>query len=185
MISVVSKTLLWAILLPTGQASAQIWHVGVERELLPGVYVKLLDEKNGWRLWQTDTKELTYCFAVKPAFGRSHPSPVGNDYFKGSFPYLKLSTNIRGGPEWEGGGRYAGDTATEWRRLGERFFEPVVPSETDLSAEEGRTLEINVVSYEDDVLHYGRSEDAGRFSLAGAREMTSRVKSCFRSKGKF
>lgn len=67
------------------------WKVGVEKEIKPGVYAKLVAEKQGWSIWKFENASGSECHATKPATGVSRPEPFDFGFFFGGYPSIRLA----------------------------------------------------------------------------------------------
>ena len=190
--------LLTAVILgaSVSTASAAEWSVGEEKELSPGTYVKLLSEENGWRVWQQETKNGKRCNAVKSGVGIPTPNPISTiEYFFGNGPAIKMShsksTQISdtysygyNGPKIELMGRHLKTTTAEFRSPGDRFYTDLKSSGDDGEASkeiilnDGKIIEVNVVTYEYHEIFVGRDEKMGRIDLTGVQKAYEAVKTC-------
>lgn len=164
-----------------GSAHAQ--SVGVEREVQPGIYLTLVEIKDGWRLWRYDTSTLTYCHAVKPSVGKRSPMPLGTGFYSGSYPYFEIRTDPAGRASWSMGGRFPGFSIMRWRQEGERFFKTAHSRETnDPTGLDGKVLDAVVTTWEDEILRYNETDVRGKFDLTSMADMQAKVVACRKDK---
>lgn len=165
----------------TVPAAADQWSSGQEREVDEGYYMSVRATKDGWRIWQTETRDGTTCKAVKSAKGRPHPIPVGYAaaLYKGT-PFLTvLATGA-----WRSVDKYrfswstvhSGNASLQVRQPGDKFWlkgdggildpENVGTSFDPTSLGEGE-LEIVMSSYEYPTIYRGHVEEKAIFDTTG------------------
>jgi hypothetical protein len=158
------------------------WSVGQEREVDEGVYFKLVEVKNGWRLWRIETEKEIDCRAVKSVAGKRHPFPIGvmRAFYFGEdvtpfITLLSLDGNIR--YSWKG--RDPQNTQVQIRQPGEKFW---VTDDGHRTLSDGARLEVNVSSWEYPAISVGYHEAKGIIDLTGLDEMTAEISRCSRRK---
>jgi hypothetical protein len=168
--------------------SADEWQIGVEREVDAGVYMTLMERRDGWTLYRVEDVQGFACVAVKPANGSPEPRPLGfgDSFYQRNGMRLELWTNISERPtrrnprvnvymNWE-----AREITTEvmWRRPGDRFFNAVdsLPGSRQMPDQ----IEIHRIAYEYPELGIGRYEQTETFELAGIAWAEDQVRACHR-----
>lgn len=154
------------------------WRVGMEREVDEGTYAKLVAEAQGWRLWRFETRHGHTCSLVKSAVGRPHPAPigVGAALWKGS-PYIRIQF---GGMSESASlhGRFS-ETKREWRRPGDRFWQPFT-SQTPWDEFDGHRIEVHVESWEYEAILVGLEDERGVIDFRGLAPMLDAARECGR-----
>lgn len=167
--------LLVAPVAPSGQ-----WSVGREREVDEGVYMRLVAQESGWRIWRVETRGGVTCKAVKSARGRAHPTPVGvAAMMEGGSPYVEVIQGFGNRPfsyAW-GAHHYAG-IRPKWRAVGARFWEEPGLMGTDLGAFAEQAIEVNLVSFEYAEIFVGRVEENAVLDLAGLGWAQEQITAC-------
>ena len=163
--------------------SAKPWAVGNVREVDEGYYITLLDAHDGWRIWQVETKEGTYCKAIKPAIGRVNPAPLGvDDHFAGGFPFLVVSKGHKGFAQYGRLWRFKlegkwGNSGAKFRAAGEKFWTEW-KHDQDISNFDGSKIEVNVVSWEYPHSMVGLADEKGTLDLTGLSSVVEAVEKC-------
>lgn len=160
------------------------WPIGREREVDEGVYMKVIDENNGWRVWQSESRNGIVCKAVKSAQNRPHPIPVGvgNGLFQGT-PFIEIHVQRHGfsnRPIYSYNWRTAhyGKVEIEYRPLGNRFYEKAKNGEFDGDSIEESPHDITLTSYEYPAILRGRAEEKAVFDFQGVEWARNRTLEC-------
>ena len=190
-----SVSLLALVAVQPNIASARTgpdWKVNEEREISPSLYMKLVAELNGWRIWREEGASSKNCSAVKPANGVAQPQPYSSTVFFHGFPALVISETTvmdKQRIDWRLLGTYLRPSIEEFRVQGERFF----TRKPDLFADptewqkitdyDNKTIEVHVGSWKYPAISVGFSENTGMINLVGMSEAIEAVKTCNASKG--
>lgn len=154
------------------------WPIGVEREVDTGVYMQVVSQQSGWRIWRIERRAGVSCQAVKSAKGRPHPIPVGVDsmMFRGT-PFLTVSHPTKDfSYRWQAA--HYGNVRVQYRLPGARFWEE--GAERVFPAEEigEREIELAVRSWEYPAIYEGLVEESAVFDLAGLDWARTQVLAC-------
>lgn len=163
------------------------WHVGEEREIDAGLYMTLVSEISGWRIWREEGSGGKNCVAVKPANGVRQPTPLSSYMFHGGYPAIAVSeTTVMGNKriDWQLLGAYYQPQTQEFRNKGDRFYvhRPDLfasSSEWDRILTYGdRAIEVHVGSWRYPAISVGFSEQYGIIDLSGLSKAVEAMKAC-------
>lgn len=170
----VGSILVAAIFVPFAAVASpeSSWPIGVEREVDEGMYMSVVAQRFGWRIWRVEDMNGVSFRAVKSARGRPDPIPVGvgPSFFRGTpFLVVMLLPSTSNKPEWYYSWKtvHLGDVRVQVRLPGERFWTQWKSSnmETDLFDE--KAVELVAESWEYPALNSGRAEEQAVFDLVG------------------
>lgn len=161
------------------------WPIGVEREVDDGVYVTLLRQENGWRLWRWEERSGVTCEAVKSGIGRPHPVPAraGTILYRGD-PWISLtywrsrdSRTFRGSENVALRGRHTGGWS-EWQRAGDRFGTSFHYGLSDLPNWSNERIEIHVVTFRYPALLIGKADQRAMIDMVGLEQIRTAAREC-------
>lgn len=169
-----------ALLAATAMLAAQDWSVGQEREVDAGVYMRLVAEERGWRVWRAETRSALRCKAVKATRGGAEPAPIGVGAFMyGTSPFVEVRINpLTRRPESEWRGQWIGEPSVKYRFEGARFWEEPRSTTFDIAPLGERSIEVMVTTYQYPDINWGRSELTGVIDLAGREWAIAQVRAC-------
>ncbi|WP_143276014.1 hypothetical protein [Brevundimonas diminuta] len=160
------------------------WPLGREREVDEGLYMKVIDQNNGWRIWQSESQNGTICKAVKSARDRPHPIPVGvgTGLFRGT-PFLEIHVQrhgFSGRPIYSYNWRTAhyGKVEIEYRLIGDRFYTKSNNGSFDGDSVDQSSYEITLTSFEYPAILRGRAEEKAVFDFEGLEWARTRTLEC-------
>ncbi len=160
------------------------WPIGVEREVDEGVYMKVIEVSQGWRIWRIETRNDVDCRAIKSAIGRSHPIPLGaGAVFGMGTPFLQIYKGYKTPHTFAWETRHWGKVKIQYRRPGEKFWTQAEPLVDDLTQFDGQKLEISLTSWEYPDILVGFAKETGVIDLSGMAAAIEAIDKC-NAKGK-
>lgn len=160
------------------------WPIGVEREVDEGVYMQVVAEQQGWRVWRSESRNGVICKAVKSAKGKPHPVPVGvMTMLHGGTPFLNVTVTRHGSSNrpqyaysWRA--RHYGKVSVKMRAVGARFYDDVEPTIIDGKRPSEGIYQVSVTSWEYPEILIGHVEETVEFDMTGIGWAEEQVLEC-------
>lgn len=159
-----------------GQDQRWTWHIGEEREVDEGAYVRLVEELGGWRIWRVEFKTGVQCRASRGIAGSLGPVPGPGALFISPEPYAFSMVSKNGRVSHFLEGRWRGGRA-EYRLKGQRFWTEFVFS-TDLTALDGEQVDVHVDSWRYPAIRVGHADQRGTVDFAGYKAALAAALKC-------
>jgi hypothetical protein len=164
--------------LPTMAAVYTTWPVGLEREVDEGVYMSVVAQQDGWRIWKTETKSGFDCRAVKSAKGRTHPIPVGvGGALFGGTPYLGIYRDYKQQITYSWFTEHYDKVRIKIRQSDQKFWDEY-DSRPDMAKYGEEIINVVASSWEYPEIYVGYVEEKAFFDLKGRGWAIDKVDEC-------
>lgn len=146
------------------------WEIGKEQEVSSGYYATLLEERNGWRLWNFETRAGVRLVAGKGCENTRPLIPLGvAESLWGVAPFLTIHFQNPMLYRFHGSEPY---NRTEYRAAGERY-PTVAEIRKNIVHLDGKLIEISVISRPSEDSFTGMVEDRGIIDLTGIADIVA------------